>query len=90
MSERLNIAMAITLVLCALFLVNGQYQARRLFIELERTQAAARELEVTRAQLRVELSRLAQHARVEAGVRSRLDMVRATPDLTRFVRLEGQ
>ncbi len=88
MSDRLNILMAVMLVLCALFLVNGQYQARRLFIELERTQAATRELEVAWAQLQVDQSQLAQHARVEAKVREKLNMVSVTSDLTQYVRWE--
>ena len=38
MSERLTLALLAALVLCALSLVNAQYQARQLFIELERAQ----------------------------------------------------
>ena len=40
MSGRINFILTTLLVLCALLLVNAQYQARRLFIELERAQTA--------------------------------------------------
>lgn len=90
MSERLNILLAIALVLCALFLVNAQYQARRLFIDLERVQAMTRELEVVWAQLQVDQSQLGQHARVEAKVRRKLNMASVTSKLTQYVTLEGR
>ena len=67
MSARLNLVLAVALVLCALSLVNAQYQARQLFIELERAQASARQLEIEWAQLQLDQSTLGKHARIEAS-----------------------
>eukprot|EP01036_Dinobryon_divergens_P004788 gene4788-6353_t len=54
------------LMLCALMLVNAQYQTRRLFIELERAQQRQREHEIEWSQLQLEQSLLAKHARIDA------------------------
>jgi len=85
MSGRLNVILTIALVLCALSVVNAQYQARRLFIESERAQAAARQLEIDWAQLQLDQSTLAKHARIEANARRDLSMVAVTPDRTQYL-----
>ena len=61
MSGRINLLLTTLLVLCALSLVNAQYQARRLFIELERAQALARQLDIEWAQLQLDQSTLGKH-----------------------------
>ncbi|GAA4023331.1 cell division protein FtsL [Actimicrobium antarcticum] len=78
MSGRLNLVMTILLVLCALSLVNAQYQARRLFIELESAQALARQLDIEWSQLQLDQSTLGKHARIEAIARRDLNMVALT------------
>ena len=85
MSGRINALLTVALVLCALSLVNAQYQARRLFIELERAQASARQLEIEWAQLQLDQSTLAKHARIEANARRDLNMVALTPDRTQYL-----
>lgn len=85
MSWRVNIVLTAALVLCALSVVNAQYQARRLFIELERAQAAAKQLEIDWAQLQLDQSTLAKHARIEANARRDLNMVAITPDRTQYL-----
>lgn len=85
MSWRLNVFLAAALMACALMLVNAQYQSRRLFIELERAQAAARQLEIEWAQLQLEQSTLGKHARIEATAARDLDMVRIAPDRTQYL-----
>lgn len=85
MSGRINALLTVALVLCALSLVNAQYQARRLFIELERAQASARQLEIEWAQLQLDQSTLAKHARIEANARRDLNMVAVTPDRTQYL-----
>ena len=85
MSARLNIFLTFALVLCALAVVNAQYQSRRLFIELERAQSAARQLEIEWAQLQLDQSTLGKHARIEATARRDLGMVTATPELTQYL-----
>jgi cell division protein FtsL len=84
-SGRLNLILTVALVLCALSLVNAQYQARRLFIELERAQATARQLEIEWSQLQLDQSTLAKHARIEANARRDLAMVALTPARTQYI-----
>lgn len=85
MSGRLNAVLALLLVVCALALVNSQYQARRLFIELERAQATARQLDIDWAQLQLAQSTLGKHARIEATARRDLKMVSLTPERTQYL-----
>jgi cell division protein FtsL len=85
MSGRLNIALLIALVLCALSLVNAQYQSRRLFIELERAQALARQLDIEWSQLQLDQSTLGKHARIEAVARRDLHMVPVTSARTQYL-----
>jgi cell division protein FtsL len=79
MSGRLALVLTMVLVLCALSLVNAQYQSRSLFIELERAQAAAKQLDIEWAQLQLDQSTLGKHARIEANARRDLNMVTVTP-----------
>jgi len=85
MSGRINFILAAVLVLCALSLVNAQYQARRLFIELERAQAAAKQLDIEWAQLQLDQSTLGKHARIEANARQALKMVPVTAARTQYL-----
>jgi cell division protein FtsL len=85
MSGRINIVLTAVLVLCALSVVNAQYQARSLFIELERAQAAARQLEIEWSQLQLDQSTLGKHARIEANARRDLNMVQVTPARTQYL-----
>ncbi|HJW53955.1 MAG TPA: cell division protein FtsL [Burkholderiaceae bacterium] len=85
MSGRIGFALACVLVACALSLVNAQYQARSLFIELERAQAAARQLDIEWAQLQLDQSTLGKHSRIEANARRDLDMVPLTSSRTQYL-----
>ena len=62
---RLNAALAGILVVCALALVTSQHKARKLFVELQKQQDQARQLEVEYGQLQLEQSTWAMHSRVE-------------------------
>ena len=53
MSGKINLVLTALLVGCGLSLVNAQYQARHLFIELERSQSKARQLDIEWAQLQL-------------------------------------
>lgn len=85
MSGRISSILTAALVTCALCVVNAQYQARRLFIELERAQAAARQLDIEWSQLQLEQSTLGKHARIEANARRDLNMVSVTPARTQYL-----
>jgi cell division protein FtsL len=90
MSARLTSLLTLFLILCALSLVTAQYQSRRLFIELERAQANARQLEIEWAQLQLEQSTLGKSSRIEANARRDLSMVPVTPARTQYLTLGGQ
>lgn len=85
MSNRLNAVLTVALMLCALALVHAQYQSRRLFIELERAQATARQLDIEWAQLQLDQSTLGKHARIESIARRDLNMVGTTSDRTQYL-----
>lgn len=85
MSGRVNFVLTVLLVACALSLVNAQNQARRLFIELERAQSHARQLDIEWAQLQLDQSTLGKHARIEDVARRDLKMVAVTPARTQYL-----
>ena len=71
---RLNAALAGILVVCALALVTSQHKARKLFVELQKQQDQARQLEVEYGQLQLEQSTWAMHSRVEKIASNNLQM----------------
>lgn len=83
---RINAALALLLIVCALLLINAQHQARKNFVELERLKKEARSLDEQWGQLRLEQSTWASSARVESVARKRLGMI--TPSLDR-IRVES-
>lgn len=62
---RLNLILLAILVACALALVTSQHRARKLYVELQKEQDVARELEVEWGQLQLEQGTWAMHARIE-------------------------
>jgi cell division protein FtsL len=87
MTGRLNFVLATLLVASALSVVTAHYQARRLFIELERAQALTRQLDIEWAQLQLDQSTLGKHARIEANARRDLGMTALTPARTQYLTL---
>jgi cell division protein FtsL len=85
MTGRLNFLLTILLVGCALSLVNAQYQARELFIELERAQSLGRQLDVDWAQLQLDQSTLGKNSRIEAIAQRDLNMISLTPQRTQYL-----
>ena len=71
---RLNLMLLCALIVCALSLVTSRHDARRLFVELEREQARARQLETEYGQLQLEQSTWGMPARVEKIARENLRM----------------
>jgi cell division protein FtsL len=71
---RVNLLLLCVLVACALSLVTSRHQARRLYVELERERAHARQFEVEYGQLSLEQSTWAMPARVEKIARESLHM----------------
>lgn len=85
MRARLNPLMAVSLVLCALFLINSQYQVRRLSIEIERAQSQSRQIEIDRKSLELKQSSLAQHARIDSSAKTELNLVAVKPENTLYL-----
>ena len=82
---RLNLVLLLGLLLSALYLVNVQYQSRRVYSELDRAQSQAHRLAAENEALQVEKRAQATSARVEALARSKLQMRAATPAVTTSV-----
>jgi cell division protein FtsL len=85
MSGKLNLFLTALLVGCALSLVNAQYKARHLFIELERLQQQGRQLDIDWAQLQLDQSTLGKNARIEQIARTDLNMTPLTPTRTQYL-----
>lgn len=71
---RFNMLLLIVVVACALALVTSQHQSRKLYIELQREQELAKQLEVEWGQLQLEQSTWAMHARIERIATQQLGM----------------
>jgi len=71
---RVNVILLLVLIGCALSLVTSRHHARRLFVELTREQAQARQYETEYGQLSLEQSTWGMPARVEKIARETLRM----------------
>lgn len=85
MSNRMILSLVSLLMVCALLLVNSQFQARRLFIELERSQLRQKELETEWSQLQLDQSMLAKHALVDSLARTSLGMSSPSAGKTQYL-----
>ena len=85
MSGKINLVLTALLVGCALAVVNGQYQARNLFIELGKLEQQARQLDIDWAQLQLDQSTLGKNARIEQIARTDLNMTPLTPARTQYL-----
>ena len=78
---RLNLILFFALIFSGLGLVNSQHKARKLYIELEQINDAAKQYNQEYGQLQLEQSTWAMHSRVELIASQRLQM--QVPDATR-------
>ena len=86
---RANLLLLVAVIASALYLVQVQYESRRLYAEIEKAQAEARKLEVENERLQVEKRAQATPARVDKLAREQLQMRPATPAITQYVTLKG-
>ena len=86
---RLNLLLLAVLVACALSLVTSRHQARKLFVELGREQAAGRGFETEYGQLQLEQSTWAMPARTEKIAREQLKMQLPGPGRVEIVPAGG-
>jgi len=82
---RLNALLLVVLVACALAVITSQHRARKLFIDLEQAQGAAKKLDEEWTQLQLEQGTWATHKRVEALASKSLGMRLPDPASTRVI-----
>jgi cell division protein FtsL len=84
---RLNLVLLAAVIASAMYLVQMQYQSRRLFVEVEKAQSLSRKLETERERLEVDKRSQATPLRVEKLAKEQLQMRTATPAVTQYVKL---
>jgi cell division protein FtsL len=84
---RLNLVLLTAVVVSAMYLVQVQYQSRRLFVEVEKAQSLSRKLETERERVEVDKRSSATPLRVEKIAKEQLQMRTATPAVTQYVKL---
>lgn len=82
---RVNLLLLAVLVGCALALVSSQHKARKLYVELQKEQELAKQLEVEWGQLQLEQSTWAMHGRIEKLASEKLNMRVPPPSRIRMV-----
>jgi cell division protein FtsL len=85
---RLNVLLLCLAIACALGVVTSQHKARKLFVELQKEQELARQMEVEWGQLQLEQSTWAMPTRVEKIAGNQLQMQLPKADKIQFVRME--
>ena len=73
--SRLNVVLALVVMMCALAVIQAQHRSRTYFVELERLKKEARALEEQWGQLQLEQSTWANPARVDTLARTQLGLV---------------
>ncbi|MEO6293024.1 MAG: cell division protein FtsL [Burkholderiaceae bacterium] len=83
---RLNLSLFIAVLVTMLYIVQVQYESRRLFVEIEKTTLDVRKLEIDNATLQVEKRAQATPLRIEKLAKERLHMRSAMPAVTQYLR----
>ncbi len=86
MMVRINVLMAVLLMVSALLLVTSQHRARKLNIAFERAQGQMRELDVRYSQLQLEITKLTKASLIDSRVRKELKMISLTPERTLYLK----
>ena len=86
---RLNIVLLMAVMASALYLVQTQYESRRLYVELEKATTQNRKLEAENERLQVEKRAQATPLRVEKLAKDKLEMRSVTPAITQYVTQNG-
>ncbi len=83
--SRLNVFLAIILLLSSFWLIRSSHEARHLFVDLEKAQSHSHELQIEYERLQVEKRAQATPLRVEKLAREKLRMFSNTPSVTHYV-----
>lgn len=81
---RLNLVLLLAVLASALYLVDVQYESRRLFTDLDKARSAGRRLEADNERLQVEKRAQATPLRVETLAKEKLQMRSVTPAITYY------
>jgi len=83
---RLSILFAFLLMISAISLVTARFQSRQLFVQVDRLESKARELDTDWRRLQLERAELARNARIDGVAREDLEMVTTSPDRTIYLK----
>jgi len=86
---RLNLALLLALLVSAFYLVNVQYESRRLYMTLSKARSQALRLDADHEQLLVQRQAQAAPARVQQIASTQLQMRPASPAITEYVQTSG-
>ena len=82
---RLNLVLLVAVIASALYLVQTQYESRRLYAEIDKAVGEARRLQLENERLQVEKRAQATPLRVEKLAKEQLQMRGASPAITQYV-----
>ena len=82
---RLNFVLLIAVLFTAMYLVNIQYESRRLTSEMDRALLEARKLDAERERLELEKQEQVTLRHVEKQAREKLQMRPITPSVTHYI-----
>jgi cell division protein FtsL len=85
---KLNLLLLFLAIACALGVVTSQHKARKLFVELQKEQELARQMEIEWGQLQLEQSTWALPSRVEKIASRQLQMQLPRAEKVQFVRMQ--
>jgi cell division protein FtsL len=83
--SRVNLFLLLAVLASALYLVNVQYESRRLFSELDKARSQAHRIEADNERLQVERRAQATPLRIEKLAKEQLLMHSTTPAITHYV-----
>jgi cell division protein FtsL len=87
--SRINVVLALVLMVCALAMIQAQHRSRTYFVELERLKKEARALDEQWGQLQLEQSTWANPARVDSLARTQLGLVAPSQERVHVETLVG-
>lgn len=82
---RLCILVAAVLMISAISLVTARYQARQLYVELDRSRTQALNFDIEWRQLQLDRAEQARNANVDKLAREQLKMTSIVPDRTIYI-----
>ena len=87
---RLNLVLLLAVLVSALYLVNVQYESRRLVTALDKARSVALQLVADNERLQVEKRAQATPLRVEQLAKTKLQMRTVTPAITHYVSYKAE